>query len=124
MAGYVGSTAASTASNPPVVLKSVIGGVLSNCNTGSTTPVSNLAVGSMGGKLWMYSSTNNTTDVAGVAGFFNDGPQLGMKLGDVLIGIYSTANSTTPIAYMGVLVSSAGSTSFTLATLAMTSTNA
>ena len=56
------------------------------------------------------------------AASFNDGPQLGMTIGDVLIGVQTSANSTTPFCYMGVLVTSLGSTSFTLSTATISST--
>lgn len=124
MAGYVGSTAASTAANPPVVMDSVIGGHIQYSNTGatgSTAPFFGLPNGGMGGKLWFYSSTNLGTDAAAAA-FFNDGPALGMTIGDVMIGVYSSAYSTTPYIYLGVLVTSYGSTSFTLSSNIITST--
>lgn len=121
MAGYVGSTAVSTAANPPIVLMSAVGGHVQWASSGSTNPPSNLPVGSMGAKLWFYSSTNLGTDAAAAA-FFNDGVALGMTIGDVLIGVYSSAYSTSPYLYAGVLVTSAGSTSFTLSSNIITST--
>jgi len=121
MAGYVGSTATSTAANPPVVLASVIGGRIQWANTGTTSVLGNLPTGAAGGKLWFYSSTNLGTDSAAAA-FFNDGVALGMSAGDVLIGVYSTAASTAPYIYAGVLVTSVGSTSFALSSNIITST--
>lgn len=118
MAGYVGSTATSTAANPPVVLASVIGGRLQYTSTGSTTPIGNLPASASGGKLWFYSSTNYADDAAAAA-FFNDGQALGMSRGDVLIGVAATADSTSGFLYMGILTCSAGSTSFGISTLSM-----
>ncbi len=121
MAGYVGSTATSTAANPPVVFASVIGGRIQWANTGTTAALGNLPTGAAGGKMWFYSSTNAATDTAAAA-FFNDGTALGMSAGDLLIGVYSTAASTTPFFYIGALVTSVGSTSFAMSSSYLSST--
>ena len=118
MAGYVGATAASTAANPPVLMAAAIGGHIQFATTGSTSPIGTLPTGAMGVKLWFYSSTNYADDAA-AAGFFNDGVALGMSNGDVVIGVASTADSTSHFLYMGVLSCSAGSTSFAISTLSM-----
>ena len=121
MAGYVGSTATSTAANPPVVLASVIGGRIQWANTGTTSVLGNLPTGASGGKLWFYSSTNLVTDVAAAA-FFNDGTALGMSAGDLILGVYGTAASTTPFMYLAPLVTSVGSTSFAISSSYLSST--
>lgn len=121
MAGYVGSTATSTAANPPVVLGSVIGGRIQYANTGTTSVLGNLPTGAAGGKLWFYSSTNLGSDTA-AAGFFNDGTALGMSAGDVILGVFSSAASTAPYIYLGALVTSVGSTSFAMSSNYITST--
>lgn len=118
MAGYVGSTAVSTAANPPVVIAATIGGRIQWASTGSASPPAPLPTGAAGGKLWFYSSTNAADDVA-AAGFFNDGVALGMANGDVLLGVYGTADTTSHYLYMGVLSCSVGSTSFAVSTLSM-----
>lgn len=123
MAGYVGSTAGSTSANPPVLLVAGMGGHVNYASTGSTTPAGNVPQFGSGAKVWFYSSTNLYTDVQ-AAGFFNDGTALGMSIGDVLIGVYSTAQSTAPFVYIGALVTSAGSTSFTMSTATLSSTAA
>ena len=121
---YNGSTAGSTAANPPVLLAAAIGGHVQFVTSGSSvsTGVFNgLPDKASGAKLWFYSSTNIFSDVFGAA-TFNDGVALGMTIGDVLIGVQTSANSTTPFCYMGVLVTSIGSTSFMMSTAAISST--
>ena len=117
MAGYIGSTWG-TSANPPVVMASVIGGRIQYATTASTSPIGNLPLQAMGGKLWFYTSTNLESDAAAAA-FFNDGQALGMSNGDVLIGVYSTADTTSHRLYMGVLACSAGSTSFGMSSESM-----
>jgi hypothetical protein len=120
---YNGSTAGSTLANPPVLLAGAIGGHVQFVTSGSTAGVSNLPIGASGAKLWFYSSSNSGTELAGAAAI-SDGPALGMSLGDVIIGVQTTAASTAPLSYLGVLCTSAGSTSFCLSSSFFTSTAA
>lgn len=119
---YNGATAGSTLANPPVLLEAAMGGHVQFVTSGSTAGVSNLPTGASGAKVWFYSSSNDATEVAGAAAF-GDGVALGMSIGDVLIGVKTTAASTAPVLYFGVLVTSAGSTSFCLSSNVLTSTN-
>lgn len=92
---YYGTTATSTSRNPPVVLYSVVGGQLQYPG--------DLTTKAMGGKVWFYSSTNAQTDVDD-AGAFSDGGVLGMKPGDVLIGVVNGGAATTDCyPYIGIL---------------------
>ncbi len=95
--GYVGSTAASSVSNPPIqVSRGLAGGIL-----GSTL---------QGTGEWFYSSTDGTT-VMESSTYFTDAFYLGMRQGDLVRGAAGASlGSTTPICYMGVLgvVSTAG----------------
>lgn len=118
---YNGATAGSTLANPPVVMESAMAGHLQFVTSGSTAGISNLPVGASGAKIWFYSSSNDATDLVASAAF-NDGPALGMTIGDVLIGVKTTAASTAPVIYFGVLVTSAGSTGFGLSSNVLTST--
>ncbi len=123
---YNGTTAGSTAANPPVLLAAAIGGHVLFATSGgasSTGSFAGLPNGASGAKLWFYSSTNAYTDVIGAA-TFNDGVALGMTIGDFLIGVQTSANSTSPFVYIGALVTSAGSTSFTVSTSCLSSTAA
>lgn len=93
---YVGTTGGSTSANPPVELAGAISGQVPNSQ------------GLTGAKLWFYSSTNAATDM-GTTGAFSDGYPLGMRLGDVVIGVTATAASTAPILWLGAIgLSSAG----------------
>ena len=118
---YNGTTAGSTLSNPPVLLKAAMGGHVQYATTGSTAGISNLPVGASGAKVWFYSSSNTAAELAGAASI-NDGEALGMSIGDIMLGATSTACSTAPIFFAGVLVTSAGSTSFCLSSNVITST--
>lgn len=98
---YFGSTAVSTAANPPVVLDSIVGGLVQNPGV-LTTSV-------RGGKVWFYSSTNLPTDVDD-AGAFSDGGALGMKRGDVIICVMNGgAASTDAYVFLGALNSTESS---------------
>jgi len=82
---YSGSTAASSVANPPSRMDNAL---LSQSNVNESTSVAH------GGSLWLYNSTNLTTDLA-TANFFTDAKTLGMRTGDILIAAtYSTQSST------------------------------
>lgn len=87
---YSGSTAGSTLANPP---RKVVDGIAGNAGTtGLTTAPGN--AGGQGGALWVYSSTNLTTDLT-ASNFFSDGKSLGMRPGDIVIGVqFSSAGSS------------------------------
>jgi hypothetical protein len=78
---YSGTTAASTLANPPLQIARGVGGV----NTIST--------GTGGGRgLWFYGSSNGSTELVSNT-FFTDAFYLGMKAGDVVIGVHATGSS-------------------------------
>ena len=120
---YSGSTAGSTASNPPMVIAQAVGGRVPWATTGSTdSPVDYSA----GGKVWFYSSTNLCQDLSSTAqvNAFSDGIALGMRKGDILIGVQTSGNSTAGQLYMGIIGASNASTGFSLTTAYITSTYA
>ena len=94
---YSGSTA--TTPNPPVY----VGGALTR---GTTALTGNSK------QLWMYNSTNLTTDIH-ASGFFSDGANLGMKAGDIVIGTQYTSAGSSVISFTGVIasISTAGAAS-------------
>lgn len=101
-ASYLGTTAASSVSNPPIEMFNALGGSANRTLAGTA--------------VWSYCSTNSATEVT-TAGFFSDAASLGMKAGDIVFGIYATSvGSTNPIPYMGCIgvVSSTGATLHTL----------
>ena len=108
-ATYSGTTAGATSANPHVVLTSVMGGNIVN------------APGVVGGRVWLYQSTNASTDMM-AANSFSDAYQLGMQAGDIVLGVYSTAaGSSQAIAYLAV-VGKTSTSGAALSTFAVTST--
>ena len=88
---YSGTTAASSLRNPPRLLN---GGGLYGQPASSGLSTAPESPNVQGGQLWMYCSTNLTTDVT-ASGFFADGAKLGMRPGDwVMVTSFSSAGST------------------------------
>ena len=91
---YSGTTAASSVANPP---SRVSHGSLTQRSIRESTSVAE------GKSLWMYNSTNLTTDV-GDSSFFSDAARLGMRNGDVMIvASHSTESSTGHILLIGMI---------------------
>lgn len=86
---YSGSTASTP--NPPVL----IGGSLAR---GTTALTGNSK------QLWMYNSTNLTTDIV-ASGFFSDGAKIGMKVGDLVIGTQYTSAGSSTVSFTAVVAS-------------------
>lgn len=86
---YSGSTAASP--NPAI------------CVSGAMTRGSTVLTGNSK-QLWMYNSTNLTTDLT-AAGFFSDGVALGMRPGDLVIGTQYTSAGSSVISFTSVVAS-------------------
>jgi hypothetical protein len=86
---YSGSTASTP--NPPVLVAGAM-------TKGST------ALTGQSKQLWMYNSTNLTTDLT-ASGFFSDGANLGMKVGDLVIGTQYTSAGSSVISFQGVIAS-------------------
>ena len=84
---YLGSTAASSVSNPPSLIQEGIGGSPS---------------------LWAYKSTHTSTSLK-TASFFTDAKALGIEQDDILFAT-NNASTTAPISYVGPFgaVSTAG----------------
>ena len=106
---YLGTTAASSVSNPPVLMfgthAAIDQRIPGSGTTGSTIYVTNAWKNqgstltyqegrSFGGQMWAYWTTDNTTAV-GSTGYFADAGPLGMRPGDVVMIIGSTAPGTT-----------------------------
>lgn len=98
---YFGTTAGATSSNPPVLVSRGAGArtILGTSNMTAWTSAMTLAAGI---QLWQYNSTNLTTDLTST-GFFSDGYQLGMQIGDILFGTQWTSAGSSFISYVGVL---------------------
>lgn len=97
-ASYLGTTAASSVSNPPIEMYNSLGGQTNRPGAGSA--------------MWYYNSTNTSTEVT-TANFFTDGQALGMKVGDIVQVVYTTSvGSSSVIPYQGCIgaVSTNGAT--------------
>lgn len=115
---YFGSTQSSSLANPP---RLVIGPMATNpAQVGSTmflstqgsTAANNANTpggGGVGGQLWYYASTNLTTDLV-AANFFTDAFYLGMRPGDMVMGVQFTSAGSSVVTFQGALgsVSTAG----------------
>lgn len=117
---YSGTTAASSLQNPPIQLARTLasGG---NTSGGTSAGVAAGTQGGIGGGLWMYYSTNSSTELL-AANFFSDGFYLGMKVGDVVIAIGATGSSglmaihaVASVSTSGASLSSAGGMTSTFA---------
>lgn len=84
---YSGSTASSSLANPPAAVSQPL-------TRGSTTYGANKP------SLWLYQSTNLTTDLV-AANFFTDGYYLGMRPGDIVIGTQYTSLGSSAISFLG-----------------------
>jgi hypothetical protein len=75
---YLGTTAASSVSNPPSMITQGVGG----------TP-----------SFWSYKSTHTSTSLK-TANFFTDAKVLGINQDDLMFAV-NNASTTAPISYMG-----------------------
>lgn len=110
---YSGSTAASSVSNPPVLI-SRLAGARSILGTSGLTAWSSGVTRAGGLGMWQYISTNLTTDLT-AAGFFSDGAQLGMQVGDILQFVEYTSAGSSFIIGQGVLSTTNSSNGFNIA---------
>lgn len=87
---YSGSTAASTAANPPIL----IGGGLVKSVSASTVTLSR--------QLWMYASTDSTTLAMG-ANYFTDAYYIGMRQNDVVIHTWQSSVGSSQVLQIATL---------------------
>jgi hypothetical protein len=109
---YYGTTQLSSLANPPKLLVGQFAGAPAggSGSSGLTTQGSTVAgagngSGSVqGAQLWMYCSTNSSTDITG-SNFFSDGYYAGMRAGDVVIGTFFSSAGSTVTSFLGAIVS-------------------
>jgi hypothetical protein len=108
---YFGSTQLSSIANPPRQLvapfatNSALAGSTQFLSTQGSTAANNAnGPGGGGGGLWVYSSTNLTTDLT-AANFFSDGFYLGMRAGDLVMGNQFTSAGSSVVTFTGSIVS-------------------
>lgn len=107
---YNGATAGTTLANPPVLMAAAIGGTVGWVTSGSTAAPGTYGSGA---KIWFYSSSNTAAEMVAL-NTISDGVALGMSLGDILIGVNTTAGSTASKFYIGTIVTSGGATGVSL----------
>lgn len=90
---YSGTTAASTAANPPRCVSAA--GIWGDR---STSVLSSSKV--VGQQLWLYNTTDGSTEIISNT-YFTDGFYIGMKEGDLVFGSICTGTSATM--YGGVI---------------------
>ena len=86
---YSGSTASSTIANPPIQIARGLGGGITTTSTAGS-----------GTGLWLYNTSNGCTEMM-AANYFTDGYALGMRSGDIIMGVSCTGSSVG--VYMGAL---------------------
>lgn len=122
---YTGTTAASTASNPPRELIPRMGGLAAQ-----TTQLTTAAAGTGGGQdpyrmqtggLWLYASSEASTAVT-AANYFTDAKRLGMRPGDVIFGVSWTTLGSSAELFVSVVnsVTTAGASLSTSARISST----
>lgn len=113
---YSGTTASATASNPPLLIFRPMARLTSTAavlGSTATTVVANQVLGGMG--LWYYSSTDGSTLIQ-APGYFTDGLQLGMRVGDLLFNISaSSLGVTVSNLGVGILVTTNSTAGFNVA---------
>jgi len=112
---YSGATAASSVANPP---RCIAGGGLYGV-PGDTTGLSTNpdSPNNQGGSLWYYASTNLTTDIV-ASNFFSDGKRLGMRPGDLVMGVqFSSAGSSVETFFGSITGVSTGGASLSTGSL-------
>jgi len=106
---YSGTTALSTASNPPRLLVPRIGGLPASTQLSTAVGGGEDPWRMQTGAVWMYASSHPSTEVS-EADFFADGLQLGMRAGDAILSISWTTLGSSAEIFWGVVnsVSTAG----------------
>jgi len=91
----------STANRPALIVGGLGGGAQST--VGASTAATGYATAMGGFNIWGYMSSDPVATVAG-AGYFTDGGNLGMKLGD-MVRMLDTGQGTTLVQALGVVTS-------------------
>jgi hypothetical protein len=115
---YSGTTAASSAANPPVLLARPMAHVsTTNADLFYSTAATSPATFRGGNGLWIYQSSDPTSTIVGTTTYFTDGLRLGMKNGDVIFCISATsAGAADRQMGMGMLYSTNSTAGFSVST--------
>lgn len=110
---YFSSTVGATG-NPPMNMNPGAGG-RTILGTSNLTAWSSGVTRAAGIQTWRYISTNLSTDLF-AAGFFTDGYQLGMQVGDVMIAQSYTSAGSSFILIIGTLTTTNSTNGWNLST--------
>ena len=114
---YAGTTAASTLQNVPRCIVPQMSGPKATSSADST------AITPRNTNLWIY-NTSDATSILCTPGYFTDGKQLGMRHGDIMLGVsWTTFSSTGTYSFQGMLYSSNSTAGFNLSTDSMYSSS-
>lgn len=107
---YAGTTASSSLANPPLRIAGYTG-------AGANSTAFGVAAGLGAKNVWLYNTSHATSDMA-ASNFFTDAYYMGMKQGDLIMGVICTGSSAYPyIGTLGAITTSGGALSSTGATL-------
>lgn len=116
---YSGTTAASSASNPPVLLARPMAHVsTTNADLFYSSAATSPATFRGGNGLWIYQSTDPTSTIIATTTYFTDGLELGMRNGDAILCISasSAGGITSHLMGMGMLFSTNSTAGFSIST--------
>lgn len=99
---YQSSTAASSVANPPRCLIPSFSGLAGTTNL-STANGAN-CYREQGGGVWLYISSHGSTACMDT-NFFTDARDLGIKPGDILLGLQWTTAGSSTVLFMGAFAS-------------------
>lgn len=116
---YQSSTNGSSVANPPRCLIPKFGGIPNS--TQLSTAVGVNVYRDQGGAVWLYSSSHGSTEVM-ASNFFSDAQNLGMRPGDIVLGMQWTTLGSSIVMYIGGIasVSTAGANLSTGGTITST----
>jgi hypothetical protein len=107
---YVGTTAASSVANPPILLARGMGQVTSTSGnllystaaTSQSTSSAGFPAVTGGTGLWYYASSDPSTTIVGTLSYFTDGLQLGMRNGDLIFMLAPSSGGSTGTVLLGI----------------------
>lgn len=108
---YLGSTQATSLANPPRAILSRFSGAPASTQLSTAVPSDGArsAYNTQGGAVWGYWSSHGSSEVCDT-NFFSDAWYIGIRPGDILLGVQWTTLGSSIVMYQGVFrsVSTAG----------------
>ena len=117
---YSGTTAASSAQNPPVLLVRPMAHVsTTNADLFYSTAATSPATFRGGNGMWIYQSSDPTSTIIGTTTYFTDGNRLGMRNGDIIFCVSATSGAAAQSGHLlgfGMLWSTNSTAGFSIST--------